>query len=111
MTKLSKNTRKENTMENQSTGECYGICYRGGRLVAIANPPHNKLDGFVYGTIQNHTNADSAIAEYREYVKTNTQAQNAESYGEGVLKRLPHLEELATDLYSLCETFINKSDT
>ena len=97
-------------MENQSSGHCYGICYNGESLVAIANPPHNMLDGFVYGTIQNHTNSDSAIAEYREYVKTNTQAQDAESYAEEVLKRLPHLEELAMELYSRCETAINTCD-
>ena len=97
-------------MENQSAGQCYAICYNGEHLVAIANPPNNNLDGFVYGTIKNHTNTESAIAEYREYVKTNTEAQDAESYAEEVLKRLPHLEELAIGLYSRCETAINKCD-
>jgi gamma-glutamylcyclotransferase (GGCT)/AIG2-like uncharacterized protein YtfP len=94
-------------MENQLSGECYAICYIDGHLVAIANPPNNKLDGFVYGTMQNHTNPDSAIAEYRQYVQANTLARDAESYAEEVLKRLPHLEELATALHSQCETFIN----
>ena len=86
ITKVSRKRHKErkNSMENQSLGQCYGICYNCEHLVAIANPPHNKLDGFVYGTIQNHTNSDSAIAEYREYVKTNTEAKDAESYAEEV---------------------------
>ena len=89
-------------------GQCYGICYKDGHLVAIPNPPNPNLKGFVYGTIKNHTSSDSAIAEYREYVKTKIQATDAESYAEKVLKDLPCLKELAENMHSLCKITINR---
>lgn len=74
----------------------YGICCRYGTLVAIPNPEHSKYDGFVYGTLQRHPNALSAIEEYRQHVTdSEPEARNAESAAAADLERIRGLERTA----------------
>ena len=85
------------------TGNYYGICYNGISLIAIPNPQHNKYPGYVYGTLQPHSNATSAIEEYRRLVEVNRSGEGeAESVAAADLERIPGLVLKADHLAMRC---------
>ena len=72
--------------ENQS-GDYYSICSRDGRLVAIRRG--QCWDGFVFGTLRRHPNAESAIEEYRQHVQASKpEAGGAEAVANSLARRL-----------------------
>ena len=77
----------------------YSICLRGDHFVAVPDPKHNNYEGHVYGTFNKHPNAESAIQEYREYIKKKyNDGRSAEEHARSDLNRMPTLKHRISSL-------------
>ena len=79
----------------------YSICLRGDHFVAVPDPKHNNYEGHVYGTFNKHPNAESAIQEYRDLVKTKYSGEHersAEEHARSDLNRMPTLKHMISSL-------------
>ena len=81
----------------------YRICYDAstGLFSTIKNPQHPNYPGYVYGTMRAHTDAASALDEYRECVQQRALFESAEKSAASALERTPALEAEAAKLQRL----------